>query len=125
MNWWLIAIKKYAEFSGRARRTEYWMFYLFSVIFSIVAIILDIVLGTVLEELGIVGVFGIVYSLFALAIFLPSLAVTVRRLHDVGKSGWWFFISFVPFIGGLWFFILSVTDSQANENEYGANPKLI
>lgn len=121
MNWWLSAMKKYVVFSGRARRAEYWMFYLFTIIFGFVAIILDNVLGLASEETG----YGTIYLLFSLAIVLPSLSVTVRRLHDVGKSGWWIFINLIPFVGSIWLFILTVTDSQPFENQYGVNPKTI
>lgn len=120
MNWWLAAMKKYVDFSGRARRKEYWMFILFNIIFGVVAIILDIMLGMANEDLGV----GLFYTLFSLAILLPTWSVTVRRLHDVGKSGWWIFISLIPFIGGIWLFILTILDSQAETNSYGANPKL-
>jgi len=120
MNWWLTAMKKYVDFSGRARRKEYWMFTLFNIIFSIVAIVLDNILGTANEDLG----YGLIYGLFGLAILLPTLAVTVRRLHDVGKSGWWIFISLIPIVGGIWLFILTLTDSQPGDNQYGANPKM-
>ena len=119
MNWYLTVLKKYAVFSGRARRKEYWMFVLFNIIFFIVAIILDNVLGTAIEDVG----YGLFYILYALAVIIPSLAVAVRRLHDIGKSGWWIFISLIPIIGGIWFIVLAATDSQAGENEYGPNPK--
>ena len=121
MQWWLTCMKKYVDFSGRARRKEYWMFVLFNIIFGIVAVILDNILGTASEDLG----YGLFYGLFALAVMLPTLAVTVRRLHDLGKSGWWFFISLIPIIGGIWLFVLTVTDSQPGDNQYGANPKMI
>lgn len=120
MHWWITAMKKYATFSGRARRKEYWMFALFSFIFAIVALVCDSILGTESEDMG----FGLIYGLFCLSIIVPSWAVTVRRLHDVGKSGWWVFISFIPFIGGIWLFVLTLTDSQTGENRYGANPKV-
>jgi uncharacterized membrane protein YhaH (DUF805 family) len=120
MNWWLIAMKKYATFSGRARRKEYWMFALFNLIFGVAALMLDVMLGTAVEEAG----FGLFYGLFLLAITVPSLAVLVRRLHDLGKSGWWFFISFVPLIGGIWLFALTLSDSQPGDNQYGPYPKM-
>lgn len=120
MNWWLATMKKYADFSGRARRKEYWLFALFNVIFAIVALLLDNLFGTASEDLG----YGLIYGLFSLAILIPSLAVTVRRLHDVGKSGWWLFISLIPIIGGIWLFILTITDSQPGDNQYGPNPKM-
>ena len=122
MNWWITCMKKYVDFSGRARRTEYWMFALFNIIFAIVAFVLDNVLGLASED---TGGYGLLYVLFSLAIILPTWAVTVRRLHDVGKSGWWIFISLIPFIGGIWLFALTVTDSQSGDNDYGANPKLL
>jgi len=120
MNWYITALKKYTVFSGRARRKEYWMFVLFNVIFSFVAVVLDFFLGQIMGRDGGVGLFSILYSL---AITLPSLAVAVRRLHDIGKSGWWFFITFVPLVGSIWYLILLATDSQPGENEYGPNPK--
>lgn len=120
MNWWLAAMKKYIDFSGRARRKEYWMFILFNLIFGVVALILDFTLGSINENLG----YGLFYSLFSLGIILPTWSVTIRRLHDVGKSGWWIFIGLLPFIGGIWLFILTITDGQANSNRYGTNPKL-
>ena len=119
MNWWLSAMKKYVDFSGRARRKEYWMFALFNFFFGILAVILDNVLGTANEDIG----YGIFYGLYALAVFLPGLAVLVRRLHDVGKSGWFMFISLIPIIGGIWLLVLMVTDGQPGENQYGPNPK--
>ncbi len=121
MKWYITVLKKYAVFSGRARRKEYWMFVLFNLIFSIIAIVLDNVLGTASEQLG----YGILYVVYSLAVLLPNLAVTVRRLHDVGKSGWWIFISLVPIIGGIWLLVLLATDSQPGENKYGSNPKEI
>ena len=120
MNWFIACMKKYADFRGRARRTEYWMFVLFSAIFWVATMILDNLLGTKAKD-DTVGVF---YYLFTLATVLPRLAVLVRRLHDVGKSGWWVFISLIPIVGGIWLFVLTVTDSDAGDNEYGPNPKL-
>jgi uncharacterized membrane protein YhaH (DUF805 family) len=119
MSWYLAVLKKYAVFSGRARRKEYWMFVLFNLIFAIVAMILDNVLGTAIEDVG----YGVFYLLYVLAVLVPSLAVVVRRLHDIGKSGWWIFISLIPLIGGIWLLVLLVTDSQPGENQYGPNPK--
>ena len=114
-------MKKYVVFSGRARRTEIWMFVLINTIFSVLLLVLDNVLGTTTEDKRS----GLFTGLFALATMLPNLAVNVRRLHDVGKSGWWMFIVLIPIIGAIWLFVLTVTDSQADDNEYGANPKLL
>jgi len=121
MNWYLKVLKQYADFSGRARRKEYWMFFLFNMIFAIVAMILDNVLGIAIEGVG----YGPLYGLYALAVLIPGLAVSVRRLHDVGKSGWMLLIALIPLIGAIWLLILMVTDSNPEENQYGANPKEI
>ena len=121
MNWYLAVLKNYAGFSGRARRKEYWMFVLFNMIFAIVAMILDNVLGIAMEGVG----YGPIYGLYLLAIIIPSLAVAVRRLHDVGKSGWMILISLIPIVGAIWLLVLMVTDSNPGENEYGHNPKEI
>lgn len=119
MNWYLTAFKKYAVFSGRSRRKEYWMFCLFSVIFSIAAMVLDSVLGTT------VGMgYGVIYGVYALAVLIPTLAVSVRRLHDVGKSGWFLLIGLIPIIGGIWLIILVCSDSETGVTKYGPNPKL-
>jgi uncharacterized membrane protein YhaH (DUF805 family) len=119
MSWYIAVLKKYAVFSGRARRKEFWMFVLFNVIFSIVATLLDRVLGTRVGEMGN----GWISILYSLAVLIPSLAVAVRRLHDIGKSGWWLLISLIPLIGAIWLLILYIKDSQPGDNQYGPNPK--
>lgn len=121
MNYYLKVLQNYATFSGRSRRSEYWYFVLFNMIFAIVAVILDNVFGTAIEGVG----YGPIYGLYILAVFLPGLAVSVRRLHDVGKSGWFFFIVLIPLIGAIWLIVLMATDSNTGENKYGANPKEI
>ena len=121
MNWYLKVLKQYAVFNGRARRKEYWMFTLFNMIFATIALILDYAFGTVNSEFG----YGIFNGLYSLAVFIPGLAVTVRRLHDIGKSGWMLLIVLIPLIGPIWLLILLVTDSQPGENQYGPNPKTI
>lgn len=119
MNWYLKVLKQYADFSGRARRKEYWMFVLFNMIFAIVAMILDNILGIAMEGIG----YGPLYGLYVLAMLIPGLAVAVRRLHDVGKSGWMILITLIPLIGSIWLLVLLVTDSNPGENQYGKNPK--
>lgn len=119
MEWYLKVLKQYAVFSGRARRKEYWMFVLFSTIVSFILGLIDGAMGTIPEE-GSTGLLGGIYSL---AIFIPSLAVGVRRLHDVGKSGWMLLLLFLPIIGWIWLLILHCTDSEDGENQYGPNPK--
>ena len=121
MDWYLKVLKQYADFSGRARRKEYWMFALFNMIFAIVAMILDNVLGIAMEGIG----YGPLYGLYALAMLIPGLAVGVRRLHDVGKSGWMFLIVLIPLIGGIWLLVLFCTDSKLENNKWGQNPKEI
>lgn len=113
MNWYLEVLKKYTVFQGRAHRTEYWMFVLFNFIFGMVLGIID----------GIIGTGGILYSIYALAVLLPTLAVSVRRLHDIGKSGWWLLIGLVPVIGVVVLLIFALLDSQPGSNTYGPSPK--
>lgn len=121
MKWYLGVLKKYAVFSGRARRKEYWMFFLFNWIFSVAAVLLDNLIGTANSDSG-AGVISIIYSL---AVLLPSLAVGIRRLHDLGKSGWWIFIALIPLVGAIWLIVLYATAGQPVENQYGPDPKAI
>jgi uncharacterized membrane protein YhaH (DUF805 family) len=127
MNWYLAVMKKYADFSGRARRKEYWMFALFNMIFLIVIAILDNVLGTTFKmETGYGSQalpYGWLYMIYALAIIIPGLAVCVRRLHDLGKSGWMLLIAFIPFIGAIWLLVLYCTAGTQGDNKYGPDPK--
>jgi uncharacterized membrane protein YhaH (DUF805 family) len=112
MKWYLKCLKQYADFSGRARRTEYWMFGLFNLIFSSIAILLDTLLGSIF----------VFQSLYMLGVFIPGLAVTVRRLHDTGRGGGWLFIAFVPLAGAIWLLVLMSIDSEI-DNRFGENPK--
>ena len=119
MNWYLKVLKQYADFKGRARRKEYWMFILFNIIFGGIAMILDSVFGIAIEGVG----YGPLYGVYAWVLFIPGLAVVVRRLHDIGKSGWMLLITLIPLIGAIWLLVLLLTDSNPEENLYGANPK--
>jgi|TARA_B110000305_G_scaffold239365_1_gene306946 uncharacterized membrane protein YhaH (DUF805 family) len=119
MNWYLKVLKEYANFNGRARRKEYWMFTLFNIIFGGIAMILDSVFGIAIEGVG----YGPLYGVYVLVLFIPGLAVAVRRLHDIGKSGWMILIALIPVIGAIWILVLMVTDSNPGENLYGVNPK--
>ncbi|HEY9433145.1 MAG TPA: DUF805 domain-containing protein [Blastocatellia bacterium] len=121
MNWYLDVLKKYAVFNGRARRKEYWMFFLFNVIISIVLLIVDGILGTSAVP-GTMGLFGAIYLL---ALLVPGIAVAVRRLHDTGRSGWWILIGLVPFVGGIVLIVFLVQDSTPGENQFGKNPKMV
>ncbi|KMQ59816.1 membrane protein [Chryseobacterium sp. BLS98] len=120
MKWYLKVLKQYADFTGRARRTEYWMFVLFNMIFAIAAAVLDNLLGLKFTpEIP----YGFIYLIYGLATFIPGLAVMVRRLHDVDKSGWWFLISLIPIVGTIWLLVLLATDGTPGTNQYGVNPK--
>lgn len=120
MEWYLKVVRdNYANFSGRARRKELWMFVLFNSIFGIAAMILDNVTGLAMGNLG----YGAIYFIYGLAVFIPGLAVIVRRLHDVGKSGWMYLIFLIPLVGSIWLLVLLVTDSKPGENKWGPNPK--
>jgi uncharacterized membrane protein YhaH (DUF805 family) len=114
-------LRKYAAFEGRARPSEYWYFVLFNFIVSLVLNVTDIVIGVHSSAAGL----GILGGLYALAVFLPSLAVSVRRLHDTGRSGWWIFIGIVPVIGMIVLLIFMVTDGNSQVNAYGPSPKLM
>ena len=119
MSWYLEVLQKYAVFSGRARRKEYWMFFLINLIISIVLIAIDSLIGTFRPQAGV----GLLQGLYSLAVLIPSLAVTVRRLHDIGRSGWWILIGLIPVIGGIVLLIFALLDSEPGANEYGPNPK--
>lgn len=106
------AIKQYAQFTGRTGRKEFWMYMLFYMIFVVVLAILDGLLGTMI--LGMI---------FGLAMFVPSLSIGARRLHDVGKSGWWQLITLVPFVGFIILIIFLVKESDG-DNEYGSGHKM-
>jgi uncharacterized membrane protein YhaH (DUF805 family) len=119
MNWYLKVLKNYAGFSGRAQRAEYWFFFLFNMIASILLLVVDGVLGTFDMASGL----GLLYAVYSLAVLIPSVAVSVRRLHDIGKSGWWLLIAFIPFVGPIVLLVFFILDSQVTENTYGPNPK--
>ena len=119
MKWYLMALKKYADFSGRARRKEYWMFGLFNLFFVVLAAILDNIFGTTIGS----APYGLVYVLYIAATILPTLAVTVRRLHDINKSGWYYFMVLIPLVGPILLLIYFCTEGDAGINGYGSDPK--
>jgi uncharacterized membrane protein YhaH (DUF805 family) len=128
MKWYLKVLRQFADFKGRARRKEYWMFVLFNIIFSILAMVVDGLLGTRFNVENIYGdptlsYYGWVYVLYAVVVLLPSLAVGVRRLHDVGKSGWMMLVALIPIIGSIWLIVLFCTDSEHGPNKWGDDPK--
>lgn len=120
MNWFLQALQKYATFSGRARRSEYWYFFLMYLLIFVLLAIVDGITGSFSAKSGV----GLLSGVFALAMLLPSLAVGVRRLHDIGRSGWWLLIAFVPLIGGIVLLLFAVKVGTPGDNEYGATPAL-
>ncbi|MEL6629268.1 MAG: DUF805 domain-containing protein [Bacteroidota bacterium] len=117
MNYYLDVLRNYATFTGRARRSEYWNFVLFNVIISAVLGGIDAaILGA---EPG-TGFLGSIYQLF---VFIPGVAVAVRRLHDTGRSGWWYLLVLIPIIGWIALIVFYFQDSEPGENQYGPNPK--
>jgi len=108
-------LKKYAQFSGRSRRAEYWQYALF---IGIVYVVLAVLAAASKSSV----VFGLL-AVFYLGILVPSLAVGVRRLHDTGKSGWWLLFGIVPIVGGITLLVFTCLDSQPGPNQYGPNPK--
>ena len=119
MNWYLIDLKKYAVFSGRSRRKEYWYFYLFYILFIFVLSFIDVMIGTydAVAEIGLIG------GVFILFMLIPLLATSVRRLHDTDRSGWWLLIALIPLIGAIVILVFTLQDSKPGENQYGSNPK--
>ena len=124
MEWYLKVMRdNYANFNGRARRKEYWMYVLVQSIIMIGLMILDSILGLDFELQGISLGYGYLYLIGLIVHFIPSLAVLVRRLHDVGKSGWFYFIFLIPIIGIIWLLVLYCTEGQKQDNKWGPDPK--
>ncbi|MBG3128343.1 DUF805 domain-containing protein [Proteus mirabilis] len=126
MNWYLEVIKNnYANFSGRARRKEYWMFTLVNTI--IIAVLYAILISSVdmntgeMSSLGSIA--GIIIGIYSLAIIIPSIAVTIRRFHDQDKSGWMFLLAFIPAVGGLIVFVFMCLEGTRGDNRFGPDPK--
>ena len=134
MEWMLLPLKRYAQFSGRSRRKEYWMYTLFLVIVGFVLGILDSILGlggqaALTSETSPTGAFygalinrGLLANLFTLATLIPSLAVGVRRLHDTNRSGWWYLLLFIPLIGAIVLLVWFCTAGTPGPNDYGDDP---
>ena len=120
MEWMFLPLKRYAEFSGRSRRKEFWMFMLFEVVGYIVLGIIEGILG-LNSLLG--GLYGPLSALFALAMFIHGLAVEDRRLHDTARSGWWILIGIVPLIGAIVLLVFLCSNGTSGENRYGSDPK--
>ena len=120
-----ILTNKYADFNGRARRKEYWMWTLYYTIVLLFAMVLDNVLGLNFELFGQPLGYGWLYVTIGITHLIPGLGIVVRRLHDVGKSGWFYLIILIPLIGFIWILVLFCTDGVKEDNKWGSNPKLI
>lgn len=118
MDLYLLPFRKYAIFSGRAGRPEYWVFSIANAVISVLLTFVDGLIGTVDAGTG-VGALGLVFNLI---ILIPSIAVTVRRLHDTGRSGWWLLLVLLPLIGALVILVFMLLASNEGDNEYGTNP---
>lgn len=113
-------ISKYVDFSGRARRSEFWYFVLFTFLVGIGTSILDAILGTDYDG-STSG--GLINTLGSLALFLPSLAAAIRRLHDIDRSGWWILLGIIPIVGWIIVIVWYCTDTKPGDNQYGPDPK--
>jgi uncharacterized membrane protein YhaH (DUF805 family) len=113
MNWYLEVLKKYAVFEGRARRKEYWIFFLINLVITFVLAFLE----------GLAGGPGIVSAIYSLAVLIPGIAVSIRRLHDTDRSGWWLLIALIPVIGTIVLLVFMALDGTPGANQYGPNPK--
>ncbi|WP_159947579.1 DUF805 domain-containing protein [Polaribacter septentrionalilitoris] len=119
MNWYLKVLKQYADFSGRARRKEYWMFTLFHVIFTYAFMFLFALIGGALDT----PLMLLLMYVYPLAVFIPALAVAVRRLHDTGKSGVYILVGLIPIAGPIWLLVLLCMEGEYKTNQWGKNPK--
>ena len=120
-----ILTNKYADFKGRARRKEYWMWTLYYTVILLFAMVLDNALGLNFELLGQNLGYGWLYVTIGITHLIPGLGIVVRRLHDVGKSGWFYLIILIPLIGFIWILVLFCTEGVKEDNKWGSNPKLI
>jgi uncharacterized membrane protein YhaH (DUF805 family) len=124
MEWYLMVLRKYAEFGGRARRTEYWMYTLVTLVICLVLYGGGVAAFFAGQRAAGVALFC-VYMVYSLATLIPSLACCVRRLHDTNRTGWWILISLIPILGGIWLLVLLATDGDPGNNLYGPNPKML
>jgi len=113
MNWYLEVLKKYAVFTGRARRTEYWMF-------TLINVIIYFALGFIE---GVIGTGSLLSGIYSLGVLVPGIAVGIRRLHDTNRTGWWLLIGLIPLVGAIVLIIFMAQDSQSGDNQFGTNPK--
>jgi uncharacterized membrane protein YhaH (DUF805 family) len=112
MHWYVAVLKKYAEFDGRASRTEFWMFWLVHFVIRVGLLILA----------GFADVFLLLFFLYQLVLLLPTISVTIRRLHDADRSGWWYLVVFFPVVGGVALLGMAMAEGDPGENKYGPPP---
>ena len=120
MSWYTGVLKRYADFNGRARRKEYWMFQLFNMLAMLVMYIPSILIAVALDAPAFATVLP---GLYLLAVILPTIAVTVRRFHDQDKSGWWFLLALIPSVGSIILIVFMCLEGTPGPNQYGPNPK--
>ena len=121
MNWYTDVLKKYAQFGGRARRKEYWFFSLFNTLIIGALALIDFSTGRFNPDTGL----GLLSGIYSLATFLPQLGVTVRRLHDTDRSGWWLLLGVIPLIGSLVLLVFFASSGTLGDNRYGPDPKAV
>lgn len=124
LGWWVLAWMRGLEFDGRSRRMEYWMFTVTNSLIAMAFLIPMMVLSQGMNEIDVLsGLLLGALVIFGIATIIPNLAVTIRRLHDTGRSGWWILINFVPYIGGLVLLVFMLLDSEQGSNQWGPSPK--
>ncbi len=124
MEWMLMPLKRYADFSGRSRRKEYWMFQLFLlIVFFVLALLVGLLGGFSEGPSGLSTVAMAIFGIAWLAIIVPGIAVTVRRFHDQDKSGWFVLLSFIPYIGGIIVLVFMFLEGTRGPNRFGPDPK--
>jgi uncharacterized membrane protein YhaH (DUF805 family) len=124
MEWYTMVWQKYAQFDGRSRRKEYWMFTLFNIV--VCCVLYAGLLAAFFAGQRMVGILiACLYVAYALAVLVPGIAVSIRRLHDTNKSGWWILISLVPLVGGIILLVLMCIEGDPGPNLYGPSPKLL
>jgi uncharacterized membrane protein YhaH (DUF805 family) len=121
MNWYFKVIKQYNDFTGRSGRKEFWTFVLFNILLVFALGFIDAIIGTSDAKIE----YGFLSGFYTLAVLVPFIALLVRRLQDVGESGWMILIAFIPFVGAIWLIVLCLKDGNPGEKQYGPNPKKI
>ena len=130
LNWMILPLKRYAEVSGRSRRMEYWSFRLFELLSMFGGFLLVGAIGAFVGAIAgkdagdlVAGILVVFLGLYVLALIIPGITVTVRRLHDTGKSGWTLLLGLVPLIGPILLLVFLLTDGDRGDNAYGPDPK--